>query len=84
MSTYELTPAEQALDHETRQPALWGSLIAFIIINNIAIFTRIWTQWGMKSNGRSIIEEDVFVSGIFRPLLSGALVQLMSASSHCS
>lgn len=62
MSTYKLTPAEQAVDHESRQPALWGSLITFLIINNSAIFTRVWTQWRVRSNGRSIMEEDIFVS----------------------
>lgn len=63
MSTYQLTPEQVPLDHQTRQPALWAPLIAFIIINNLAIFARIWIKWGTTLNRKRVTAEDVFVCG---------------------
>lgn len=63
MSTYQLTPEQVPLDHQTRQPALWASLIAFIIINNLAIFARIWIKWGTNLNRKKVTAEDIFVRG---------------------
>lgn len=61
MSTYQLTPEEEPLDQDTRQPALWASLITFIIINNLAIFARIWIKWGTNLNRKRVTAEDIFV-----------------------
>lgn len=61
MSTYELTPAQEALNHETRQPVLWGCLIAFLIINNVAIAARLWIKWGSTVNRKKVTAEDIFV-----------------------
>jgi hypothetical protein len=61
MSPYQLTPEEQLLDQETRQPALWASLITFIVIDNLAIFSRIWIKWGTNLNRKRVTAEDVFV-----------------------
>lgn len=63
MSTYQLTPEQVLLNHQTRQPALWASLIAFIIINNLAIFARIWIKWGTDLNRKKVTAEDIFVCG---------------------
>ncbi|KAJ0119853.1 hypothetical protein J7T55_014059 [Diaporthe amygdali] len=60
MSAYKLTPAQEALDYDTRQPALWASLVAFVIINNLAIFARTWIKWVTKLNGKRITAEDIF------------------------
>lgn len=63
MSTYQLTPEQEPFDHDTRQPALWASLITFIIINNLAIFSRIGIKWGTNLNRKRVTAEDIFVCG---------------------
>ncbi|KAK2597668.1 hypothetical protein N8I77_012439 [Diaporthe amygdali] len=66
MSAYKLTPAQEALDYDTRQPALWASLVAFVIINNLAIFARTWIKWVTKLNGKRITAEDIFLGKTMR------------------
>lgn len=61
MSPYQLKPEEVAMDQDTRQPALWASLIVFIIIDNLAIFARIWIKWGTNLNRKRVTAEDIFV-----------------------
>lgn len=68
MSNYQLTPEQEPLDHDTRQPALWASLIAFIVINNLAIFARIWIKWGTNLNRKKMTAEDIFVRGLSVPV----------------
>lgn len=67
MPTYQLTPEQEPLDHDTRQPELWASLIAFIIINNLSIFARIWIKWGTNLNRKRVTAEDIFVRNITSP-----------------
>lgn len=75
MSTYQLTPEPEPLDHDTRQPALWASLIAFIVINNLAIFARIWIKWGTNLNIKKMTAEDIFVRGFISPGLISLINQ---------
>lgn len=63
MSPYQLKAEEVAMDQDTRQPALWASLIVFIIIDNLAIFARIWIKWGTNLNRKRVTAEDIFVCG---------------------
>ncbi|KAI1076808.1 hypothetical protein F5B20DRAFT_572648 [Whalleya microplaca] len=60
-------PEQEAYLNETRQPALWGCLIAFLIINDIAIAGRIWGTWRSVASRSRVIAEDVLIilSGIF-------------------
>lgn len=81
MSTYELTPAQEACNHETRQPALWGCLISFLIINDVAIAARLWIKWRSMVNRKKITPEDIFIilSGIF---VNAIIANLMAATYY--
>lgn len=82
MSPYQLTPEQEPFDHDTRQPALWASLIAFIIINNLAIFARIWIKWGTNLNRKKVTAEDIFVCGFISSDLAPLVHQFYPWVSH--
>ena len=68
MSLQDLTPHEQEHLNDTRQPALWGCLITFIIINNLVIAGRLWGTWTSVTSRSRVLAEDVliFLSGVSR------------------
>lgn len=61
MSEFPLTPHEQAHLHDTRQPEIWGCLIAFLIINDAVIAGRLWGTWRSVASRSRVIAEDVLI-----------------------
>ncbi|KAI8960609.1 hypothetical protein F5Y11DRAFT_329241 [Daldinia sp. FL1419] len=74
MSGITLSPEQQAHDSDTRQPALWGFLVVFLIINNIAIPGRLWGTWTSVTSRSRVIAEDISI------ILSGILVNAIIAN----
>ena len=65
MSLQDLTPHQQEHLSDTRQPVLWGCLITFLIINDLAIAGRLWGTWTSVTSRSRVLAEDVLI------LLSG-------------
>ena len=65
MSQLELTPHQREHLNDTRQPALWGCLITFLVINDLAIAGKLWGTWTSVSSRSRVLAEDVLI------LLSG-------------
>ncbi|OTB04275.1 hypothetical protein M426DRAFT_11654 [Hypoxylon sp. CI-4A] len=67
--------------NDTRQPALWGSLIAFLVINNIAIAGRLWGTWVSVTSRSRVMAEDICIilSGIF---VDAIIANLMVATHY--
>ncbi|KAI0845762.1 hypothetical protein F5Y00DRAFT_255076 [Daldinia vernicosa] len=74
MSGLVLTPEEEAHLYDTRQPALWGCLIVFLVINNVAIVGRLWGTWTSIISRSRVMAEDVSI------VLSGILVNAIIAN----
>ncbi|KAI1471581.1 uncharacterized protein F4812DRAFT_184487 [Daldinia caldariorum] len=69
-----LTPEEEAHLSDTRQPALWGCLVVFLVINNATIAARLWGTWTSVSSRSRVMAEDVLI------ILSGALADAIIAN----
>ncbi|EMR72229.1 putative integral membrane protein [Eutypa lata UCREL1] len=67
MSELSLNPHQKAHFNDTKQPELWGCLIAFLVINDVVIAGRLWGTWRSIGNRSRVIAEDVLIvlSGIF-------------------
>ncbi|KAI1388759.1 uncharacterized protein F4822DRAFT_443590 [Hypoxylon trugodes] len=74
MSQPTLTPYEEAHLNESRQPALWGCLISFLVINDVAIAGRLWGTWRSVANRSRVIWEDFLI------VLTGILVNVIIAN----
>ncbi|KAI1460857.1 hypothetical protein F4805DRAFT_477974 [Annulohypoxylon moriforme] len=62
-----LTPEEEIHLNDTRRPALWGCLITFLVINDVAIAGRLWGTWRSVATRSRVVAEDISIilSGIF-------------------
>ncbi|KAI0882499.1 uncharacterized protein GGS22DRAFT_195771 [Annulohypoxylon maeteangense] len=62
-----LTPEQEAHFNDTRRPALWGCLITFLVINDVAIAGRLWGTWRSVASRSRVMAEDISIilSGIF-------------------
>ncbi|XXG95046.1 hypothetical protein Hte_001306 [Hypoxylon texense] len=80
MSLPKLTPEEEAHLNDTRQPELWGCLIAFLIVNDVAIAGRIWGTWTSVASRSRVMAEDVLIilSGVF----VNAIIANLIAATH--
>ncbi|KAI2607920.1 hypothetical protein GGR54DRAFT_396878 [Hypoxylon sp. NC1633] len=67
MAQSSLTSEQERHINDTRQPALWGCLIAFLVINDVAIAGRLWGTWRSVADRSRVMAEDVLIvlSGIF-------------------
>ncbi|KAI2783995.1 hypothetical protein F4815DRAFT_441652 [Daldinia loculata] len=74
MSGLVLTQEEEAHLNDTRQPALWGCLTVFLVINNVAIAGRLWGTWTSVASRSRVMAEDVSI------ILSGILVNAIIAN----
>ncbi|KAI0121595.1 hypothetical protein F4776DRAFT_665370 [Hypoxylon sp. NC0597] len=74
MSQLVLTPEEEAHLNDTRQPALWGCLIAFLIISDVAIVGRLWGTWISVAGHSRVMAENICI------ILSGILVNAIIAN----
>lgn len=72
MSLPKLTPGEEASLNDTRQPELWGCLIAFLIVNDVAIAGRVWGTWTSVASRSRVMAEDILI------ILSGVSFNLPS------
>ncbi|KAF3070850.1 hypothetical protein GL218_00183 [Daldinia childiae] len=81
MSGLVLTQEEEAHLDDTRQPALWGCLIVFLVINNLAIAGRLWGTWTSVASRSRVMAEDVLIilSGIF---VNAIIANLMVATHY--
>lgn len=58
-----LTPIQQEKYWEDHRPALLGSLITFLIINNTCVISKWWVQW--RSLGRFFAEDvAILIAGV--------------------
>ncbi|KAI1775690.1 hypothetical protein F4818DRAFT_457881 [Hypoxylon cercidicola] len=80
MSLLKLTPEEEAHLNDTRQPELWGCLIAFLVINDVVIAGRLWGTWTSVSSRSRVMAEDVLIvlSGVF----VNAIIANLIAATH--
>ncbi|KAI1338622.1 hypothetical protein F5Y15DRAFT_416844 [Xylariaceae sp. FL0016] len=76
MSSLELTGEQQARFGETRQPELWGCLVVFLIVNNLAIAGRVWGTRQSAASRSRFLAEDFFIvlSGIFANIIIANLM----------
>ncbi|KAI1107337.1 hypothetical protein F4804DRAFT_196633 [Jackrogersella minutella] len=81
MSQLALTTEQEEHLNDTRQPALWGCLIAFLIINDVAIAGRLWGTWRSLGSHSLALVEDVWIvlSGIF---VNAIIANLMVATHY--
>ncbi|KAK6955559.1 hypothetical protein Daesc_003199 [Daldinia eschscholtzii] len=81
MSRPVLKPEEEAHLNDTRQPALWGCLIVFLVINNVAISGRLWGTWTSVASRSRVMAEDVsiVISGV---LVNAIIANLMVATHY--
>ncbi|KAI2468235.1 hypothetical protein F4781DRAFT_274601 [Annulohypoxylon bovei var. microspora] len=81
MPQLALTPEQEAHFNDTRQPALWGCLITFLVINDVAIAGRIWGTWRSVSSRSRVVAEDISIilSGIF---VNAIIANLMVATHY--
>ncbi|KAI0009543.1 hypothetical protein F4779DRAFT_640501 [Xylariaceae sp. FL0662B] len=81
MSQPILTPEQETHLNDTRQPALWGCLIAFLVVNDIAIAGRLWGTWRSIGSRSLVMAEDISIvfSGIFVNVI---IVNLMLATHY--
>ncbi|OTB11375.1 hypothetical protein K445DRAFT_26733 [Daldinia sp. EC12] len=81
MSRPVLTPEEEAHLNDTRQPALWGCLIVFLVINNVAISGRLWGTWTSVASRSRVMAEDIsiVISGV---LVNAIIANLMVATHY--
>ncbi|KAI1395879.1 hypothetical protein F4819DRAFT_477122 [Hypoxylon fuscum] len=77
----KLNPEQEAHLDDTRQPELWGCLIAFLIINDAAIAGRIWGTWRTAASRSRFMAEDILIvlSGIF---VNAIIANLMVATHY--
>jgi hypothetical protein len=61
-SSFVLTPEQEAKSNESLQQALWGSLISFLIINNVAIGGRLWATRTSAVTRSRLLAEDVLIT----------------------
>ncbi|KAI1377109.1 hypothetical protein F4677DRAFT_67679 [Hypoxylon crocopeplum] len=75
-----LTLEEEAHLNDTRQPELWGSLIAFLVINNVFIAGRLWGTWRSVTTRSRVMAEDISIvlSGIF----ANAIIANLMVATH--
>ncbi|KAI6084815.1 hypothetical protein F4821DRAFT_165025 [Hypoxylon rubiginosum] len=80
MSLPKLTPEEEAHLNDTRQPELWGCLIAFLIINDVVIAGRLWGTWTSVTSRSRVMAEDILIvlSGVF----VNAIIANLIAATH--
>ena len=47
---------------DDRRPALYGTLVTFLVLNNLAVATRIYAHWRTYYRaGKSIFLDDIFL-----------------------
>lgn len=76
MSELSLNPHQKAHINDTKQPELWGCLIAFLVINDVVIAGRLWGTWRSIGNRSRVIAEDVLI------VLSGVSPDLFLPCLH--
>ncbi|KAI1136624.1 hypothetical protein F5Y05DRAFT_420029 [Hypoxylon sp. FL0543] len=59
MSQPPLTPEQEAHLNDTRQPALWGCLITFLVISDAAIAGRLWGTWKSMTSRSPFMAENI-------------------------
>ncbi|KAI1418137.1 hypothetical protein F5Y13DRAFT_199208 [Hypoxylon sp. FL1857] len=69
-----LTPEEEAHVNDTRQPALWGCLITFLIISDLTIIGRLWGTWRSVASHSRVMAENISI------VVSGILVNTIIAN----
>ncbi|OTA53462.1 hypothetical protein K449DRAFT_339723 [Hypoxylon sp. EC38] len=74
MPPFTPTPEEEAHLNDTRQPALWGCLITFLVISDVAIVGRLWGTWTSVAGHSRVMAENICI------ILSGILVNVIIAN----
>ncbi|KAK4248351.1 hypothetical protein C7999DRAFT_40490 [Corynascus novoguineensis] len=77
---YPLTPDQTAHLDDTRQPALWGCLTVFLIINNAAIAGRLWATW--KTGSRHMPVKAEGISIVISGMLLNVIIGNLMAATH--
>ncbi|KAI1805748.1 hypothetical protein F4811DRAFT_514219 [Daldinia bambusicola] len=80
MGELVLTPDEEVHLNDSRQPALWGCLIVFLVINNVTIAGRLWGTWTSVSSRSRVITEDVLI--ILSGVLADAIIANLMVATH--
>ncbi|KAI0100586.1 hypothetical protein GGR51DRAFT_575402 [Nemania sp. FL0031] len=76
-----LTPTQEARFNESYQPQLWASLGTFLLINNVAIASRLWATRTSVGTRSRILAEDILIilSGVF---VNAIIPNLMVATHY--
>ncbi|KAL7626385.1 hypothetical protein AAE478_003157 [Parahypoxylon ruwenzoriense] len=80
MSLPALEPEQEAHLGDTRQPELWGCLIAFLVINDVAIAGRVWGTWRSVASRSRVMAEDVLI--VLSGVSSGPPTSLQASASN--
>ncbi|KAI1170951.1 hypothetical protein F4777DRAFT_594509 [Nemania sp. FL0916] len=79
-SGYVLTPEQEIHAHESQQRQLWGSLGAFLIINNVAIGGRLWATRTSPGTRSRLLAEDVLI--ILTGIFVNAIIPNLMVATH--
>ncbi|KAI0843430.1 hypothetical protein F5Y06DRAFT_3874 [Hypoxylon sp. FL0890] len=80
MSRSALTPEQEAHLNDTRQPALWGCLVTFLVINDVAVAGRLWGTWRSVARRSSVMAENI--SLVLSGILVNAIIANLMVATH--